>query len=141
MTIDEHFIYMLLLEGGIFLLGILIVHMGQRKQTKLIEKIVYNPEYAAAVADNMFWGFMKGLKEDPVKEEVFFAVIAKLGNAAIQGIRNGGAAPKPVKLKGLARILEPFINNPDIQGMVADKVAGFVAKTGEAGAKQAVEGW
>jgi hypothetical protein len=88
-------------------------------------------------------GFIMELHEDPKKQEAFFGLMAAIGNAAVQGIRGGpgGVAPKPVKLKGWMKLFEPFINNPEVQGMVADKVAGFVKSTGEAGVEQAVSGW
>jgi len=112
-----------------------------RKTNRLIQDLTDDPRIGGRILSNGFHGFILELQKDPAKQEAFFGLMALMGNAALQGVRGGGAAPKPVKLKGFAKILEPFINNPDVQGMVADKIAGFVAKTGEAGVKEATGGW
>jgi hypothetical protein len=135
----ETLVFIFILVETIQMAGILY---NTHKTNKLIDGLMNDPAVGGKVLSEGIHGFIEALQSDPKKQEYFFGLMASIGNAAVQGIRGkGGVAPKPVKLSGWMKLFEPFINNPDVQGMVADKVAGFVAKTGEAGAEQAVSGW
>lgn len=86
------------------------------------------------------------LQEDKDFQQNFWGLIQACGASIIQGIRGGGGElPKPVKLKGFARIFEPFVNNPDIQSMVADgiqrRLGTVLEETGKKAAEKATEGW
>jgi len=136
----ETLVFIFILVETIQMAGILY---NTHKTNKLIDGLMNDPAVGGKVLSEGIHGFIEALQSDPKKQEYFFGLMASIGNAAIQGIRGGpgGTPPKPVKLKGWMKLFEPFINNPEVQGMVADKVAGFVKNTGEAGVKEAVGGW
>lgn len=79
MTIDQHFVLMILLEFGIFFLGIWVVHRGQKEQTKLIHDVVHNPEYAAAVITNMTTAILDRIEKDPVLQEKVMCLASTVG--------------------------------------------------------------
>jgi hypothetical protein len=139
MTINEHFIYMVFLEALIFFIGIFIMWYQSRKQYVLIDSIINNPEYAATIMTNLITGLVRNLKEDKGLQEDFWGLVQTIGAAIIQGVRGGGELAKPVKLKGFARIFEPFINNPQVQDMVAGKIGQVMENAGKAGAKKVAE--
>jgi len=141
MTIDEHFILMVFLEALIFFLGIYIMYRGQKKQTDLIEKIVYNPDYASAVAKNMIFGFMQDINEDEEKKEVFFRFIGEIGLNTVEGIRGyyNKSMPEEVKnqaLKGVPKPLKGLIKAADVLGI---DVGGMLKAKGKEVAQGAIE--
>jgi len=85
--------------------------------------------------------FLENLVEDKDVQKAFFEFVAVCGSAMMQGMQGNpaGAPAKPVKLKGMAKLLEPFINNQQVQGMIADKIGQTLQKAGTAGAKRAVD--
>lgn len=94
MTIDQHFVMMILLEFGIFFLGIWVVKRGQDKQTALIEMIVYNPDYAAAVAANMAAGLLKKIETDKELQTAVFEFMRAGAIAAYTTIIQWGTEHK-----------------------------------------------
>lgn len=135
MTIDEHFLWMVFLESLIFFLGIWIMYRGQKKQTDLIESIVYNPDYAAAVALNAVKGFMDGIDENEEDKERFFRFMNTIGLSAVAYIKSYyeqhgteliDAAKKeamkgmPPAIKKAAKVAEYF--GIDVKGLFKQKV-------------------
>jgi len=85
--------------------------------------------------------FLDNLVKDKDVQKSFFEFVAVCGSAMMQGMQGNpaGTPPKPVKLRGMAKLLEPFINNQQVQGMIADKIGQTLQKAGTAGAKRAVD--
>lgn len=148
MTIDEHFLYMVLLESIIFFVGIAIMYMGQRKQTKLIESIVYNPDYAAAVATNMLFGFMDRVSNDKESQEKFFGFLQTCAVSGAAGVRHWmqgeGAAGNVLNVTKGGKV-KPGPGLADIANqLLGSAVDGFLRgggkKVAEA-AEKVPEGW
>ena len=136
MTIDEHFILMLLLEGLIFTVGIGVMYWQSRKTNQYLEKILNDPQYAATVAQNLLFGFMHEISKDEKKQKVFFGFIATCAHNAVLGLKGklGVGMDKPVKTG--FKFLDGIINIPEIKSMLVDKAAGALKGKAEAGAEE-----
>jgi hypothetical protein len=124
----------ILIEVSIFVTGIALVVYQQRKTNQLIEKIIYNPEYAAAVAVNMVYGFMnsltvegktgKELKDAEGRQALFFGFINLCGQAAMGKV--GQVMPK---LRGQAKKAMEFLT------VVGEGLRAFGIDPGALGAR------
>lgn len=149
MTIDEHFLFMVLLESLIFFLGIWVMYRGQKKQTDLIEAIVYNPDYAAAVAKNMVFGFMEDITDDEEKEAIFVGFMQRLGINVVMGINAYMQEKHPemvdkakqAAMKGLPKGVKTLVKAADFLGIDLKQVGKKVVKENVEEAVGTVPGW
>jgi hypothetical protein len=143
MTIEQHFMWMLILEFGIFFIGIGLIVWQQRKQTQLIESIVYNPDYASAVFANGVFGIMDQVANDKEKAEVFFSFVNACGVNAFAAVREhfskNPLGDKPIKTG--SKLLDGFINIPQIKQAVANKFQQAVENGVANKVEGVVEGW
>lgn len=142
MSVESLMIMFILIE--MFQVFFILIQVYQSK--KMLTEILTQPEFAGAILSNAVYGFLDSLRADPKKQESFFGALSVMGSAMAQGAMNGGGTPcKPVKLRGFAKVFEPFINNPQIQGMIGQRLGQFLDKTGRAGvdkaAESVIEGW
>lgn len=149
MTIDEHFLFMVLLESLIFFLGIWVMYRGQKKQTDLIEAIVYNPDYAAAVAKNMVFGFMEDITDDEEKEAIFVGFMQRLGINVVMGINDYISKIEPQMaekmkkdaLKGMPKFVKVAVKAADFLGIDIKQAGKKVLKENVEEAVGTVPGW
>lgn len=142
MSIESLMIAFILIE--MFQVFFILVQVAQSK--RMLENVLSEPEFAGAILSNAVYGFLEDLSKDEKKQRAFFGALSVMGSAMAQGAMGGGGVPsKPVKLSGFGKILEPFINSPQIQGMIGKRLGEFLDKTGKAGAEKAadkvIEGW
>lgn len=94
MTIDEHFILMIILEALIFFVGMGLMYYQQKRTADYMERILSDPKYATDVATNMLFGAMQRILENKNKEaDTFFGFVQLCGAHAVQGIK-GKVAPE-----------------------------------------------
>ena len=135
MTMEQYMLLATIL-GFIFIIAELWQVYALRKT---VDRAVSDPEFAGIVFSNAIHGFIGELAKDEEKQQNFFGVMQIIGQNIMAGATGGGAPNKPVKLKGMARILEPFINSPQLHGMVMEKVGQGIANTGKKGVEKAGE--
>lgn len=127
------------LELTIFIAGVLLIWVQQRKQTQLIEKIILDPEYAAAVATNCIFGFIDGLDTTnkkgkdlelaKLRQAQLFGFINVCGQAAF-GTLGNVAKQMPKKLQGYLGFAEQFASlfGVDLKGIIAKKGTQVVSE-------------
>lgn len=133
----QQLIIFAILELSIFIAGILLVWFQQRKQTELIEKVVLDPVYAAAVANNMIWGFLDGLdatnktgkvlEQAKLRQQQFFGFIAVCGQAAVGSIQTAVGQKLPKKLQGYLSFIQ---QGAQMLGIDLNNIAKGAAKEG-----------
>lgn len=133
----ETLVFVFILVESVQMAGIL---WNTRQTNKLIRGLMEDPSIGGSVLSNGLHGFIQELAKSKEKQEAFFGLVQIMGQAALEGVR-GSTAVKPVKLKGWAKIFEPLVNSPEVQGMIAEKLGETLKKTGEAGVEQATKGW
>lgn len=138
MTTEQLFLIFIIVE----MIQMFLLVISSWRTQKDINRLVSDPEFGGNILSNGVHGFIRELSKDKEKQEAFFGLIQIMGQAALEGVR-GSTAVKPVKLKGWAKIFEPLVNSPDVQGMIAEKLAGTIKNVGEKGAEKAAEqsGW
>lgn len=149
MTIDEHFVYMVVLEAIIFFTGMALMYYQQKRTADYMEKILSEPEYAAKVFAHGVLGMMERVQEDEKSKAVFFGFVQACGITAVTGIQNyfSGAQGVPEvhlkrnhPLKGFEGVLNqmlPGVLNKIMGGV--EKGAG--KKAAEAAETVVLEGW
>lgn len=146
MTIDEHFLYMIILEGLIFFIGIGSMYYQQKRTADMIEEVKKDPDVLVAAV----FGIMEKIKDDPEKQEVFFGFVQACGVNAFSAIREyvqgsgiAGAPevklPKRHGLKPFEGILNQFLPNL-VEGFINGAQKKATAKAAEAGT-EALSGW
>lgn len=143
MTIDEHFLYMMILESFIFFVGVLTMWYQSHKTNKMLNQILFEPEYAAAVGKNLFWGILEDVRDDQEKQAIlinfgaFFAanirqtVMGAAGDQLVKMTKGGKLKPAD----GLANVLNQGIGN------LLSNIMQGTGKGAEKVAEKAVEGW
>lgn len=132
---------MVFLESLIFFLGIFIMYRGQKRQTELIESIIYNPDYAAAVANGMLWGVMADISQDEKKQKIFYAFVGQCLKGSLEHFKSraGVDIDKPIKTGN--KMLDGLVNMPAIKQALATKVQQVVENKAVQQVEEAVAGW
>ena len=135
MSIEQLMILFILIE--MFQVFFILVQLiATRRQ---LNQIMEDPAYAGLIFSNAIHGFIGELVSDEDKQKNFFGLMQIIGQNIMAGATGGGPAGKPVKLKGWAKVLEPFVNNPQVQGVVAQKLGETLSNAGKKGVEKAVD--
>lgn len=142
MTIDEHFIYMLILESLIFFIGIGIMYYQSKKTNDMIEMLIFDPQYASAVGENMFWSILRGIGDDKEKQEAFFHFVSICGAYLVAGAKEkvGGIADVsklPKKQQGYLALAQQLGLDEVFKNILGGKARGAVQNAAE----EAFTGW
>ena len=137
MSIEQLMIAFIMIE----MFQVLFILIQIIKTRQELNNLISDPEYAGAIFSNAIHHFIGELNTDAEKQASFMGVIQWMGQNIMAGATGtvNGQPSKPVKLKGMARILEPFINSPQLHSMVMEKVGSGMANAGKKGVERAGE--
>jgi hypothetical protein len=115
---------------------------NNRKLKTLVEQIITDEEYAAAVATNMLFGFMEEVHENKEKQEMFFGFLNTCAISAyasiMQRLDQLPVATKEAALKGLPKGLKSVIKTADAIGI---DIKGLVKGKAQEAVEEVTTGW
>ena len=131
MTIDEHFILMVMLEALIFFVGMGLMYYQQKRTADMIEEIKDDPDILVTAS----FGIMEAITTDKEKQEIFFNFVQHCGAHAMAGARAslgekveaGLDLPKRHAMKPFEGILNQFL-----PGLFEKAIKGKAEKVVEA---------